>query len=187
VAPRAYLAKTRGKSPEPRPVGTPESAKPSRRGCQTPIKRRRHRSTRTLHVFLSLNIPTRCMSFQPCLFSHSAVFSASISPRAACLFSLHALHVFSAFPPLFSPTRCMSFQPCLFSPSFQPQPTRCMSFQPFSPFSPSPRAACLFSPGITLYRHRGEIGSRDGTRRVVQGQGCDSPAGTSGSISLVLD
>jgi membrane-bound metal-dependent hydrolase YbcI (DUF457 family) len=77
------------------------------------------------------------MSFQPCLFSLSAVFSASISARAACLFSL-ALHVFSAS------TRCMSFQPfrlfsapraaCLFSPVFSARLV-----------SPSPRAACLFS------------------------------------------
>jgi hypothetical protein len=67
-----------------------------------------------------MDLHARCTSFYP-----------SISPRAACLFSL--------FSPLFSPTRCMSFQP------FQPPPispraaclfslTRCMSFQP-----------CLFS------------------------------------------
>jgi hypothetical protein len=68
AAPRAYPTKTRGKSPGPTPVGTPERASPSRWGCHTPIERRRHPSTRTLHVFLSLNIPTRCLfslSFQP--------------------------------------------------------------------------------------------------------------------------
>jgi hypothetical protein len=60
-----------------------------------------------------MDLHARCTSFYP-----------SISPRAACLFSL--------FSPLFSPTRCMSFQP------FQPPPI-------------SPRAACLFS--LPQYPH----------------------------------
>jgi hypothetical protein len=130
AAPRAYLTKTRGNSTGTAPVGTPERVNQSRWGCQTPIERRRHRSTRTLHVFLSrLSIPRyphalHVLSAPSGLFipryphaSHvlsarrvsSAlhVLSASLSPRIACPVSSQPSPDGSTLT-----TRCMSSQPC---------------------------------------------------------------------------